>query len=419
MRIENLNTGIKGNSVQARATVIWEDSESPTQEIYFQTDEQFGPYLSCNPNAFLLATLLPAMRLAEKRVAIDAEVCPELQDGLLTAMSLIREWFGPDRSFVRIESKPRFRPPSSFKLERACSFLSGGIDSLATLRANRLNIPPNHPASIKDCLFVQGFDIPLNETSDTAFRHILDSLSEVAKDADVTLIPIATNIASLYDDMKFWMYEFHGAAIAAVAHSLSRRLTRAYVASSCDVRNVIPWGSNPLLDPNYSSADLRIYYDSLRLSRLAKTEIVGDWDIALQNLRVCVDNQEGLSKCLPNCGQCEKCIRTMVELVAVGKLSQTQAFPVNDVSPEMLEKVYIRGPGHAAIYRDMLEPLGAQGRHDLVQVIEIKLAEYEKLQAWKEERDWRGVIRRFDRNYLGSNVIRFRNLLRRQSDVVS
>jgi hypothetical protein len=39
-----------------------------------------------------------------------------------------------------------------------------------------------------------------------------------------------------------------------------------------------------------------------------------------------------------NCGKCEKCVRTMLGLLAVGAMDKTDAFPVKDVSRELVLK---------------------------------------------------------------------------------
>jgi hypothetical protein len=62
----------------------------------------------------------------------------------------------------------------------------------------------------------------------------------------------------LNSDVIFWMYEFAGAAMASVAHALSRRLSLVYFASAFDIPHVMPDVSMyPLLDSNYSSANLQ------------------------------------------------------------------------------------------------------------------------------------------------------------------
>jgi len=402
MRIEDLRSERKDSRAHVAATVIWEDCDRPTQDVYFETDEAFAQDLSCNPHAFLVGCLLPAMRHGEERIAIYEAICPELRNGLMTAMGWLCHWYGPPRRPVRIEAKTGIRPPLPRTAERAGAFLSGGIDSLATLRRNHLDFPLDHPRSIKDCLFVHGFDIGAFKEGDReieSFERALALLPAVAEDAQVTLIPVFTNVRHLEDDVEFWMHEFHAAALASVAHTFSRRFTSMSISSSFGIDKQRPWGSHPLLDPNYSSADLQIRHDGLRFSRLDKAKLVADWDVALQNIRVCTMNPPGM----PNCGECEKCIRTMTELLAAGELAHTRAFPVDDVSVELLGTVKITTEYQEAWYRELIDPLKAKGRLDLVNVIETKSAEFHKYLAWVEERDWKGVVKRFDRKYLGSS----------------
>lgn len=405
MRIEELSSEIKQNRTRIAAKVIWEDCERPTREIYFEVDETFAEDLACNPHAFLVGCILPAMRHGEERIAIDETICPELQNGLRAAMGWICHWYGPPRKPVHIETKEGTRYPLPRTAQRHASFLSGGVDSLTTVRANRLNFPIDHPMSIKDCLVVHGFDIGALERAGQEldfFERALAALTPIAEDAGVTLIPIFTNVRYLDDDVHFWMFEFVGAGLASVAHVLAPRLTTASIASTIDIPNMSPEGTHPLLDPNYSSADLQIRHDGVRLSRLEKVRLVADWDVALQNLRVCTWNpSDGL-----NCGKCEKCIRTMVELLVVGKLADARSFPEKDVSSELLGSMRISTKYEDAWYHKLIDPLTVMGRLDLVEVIKEKSAQFHKDLAWIEERDWKGTIKRFDRRYLGSSLFR-------------
>ena len=160
MRIENLRKETKGENARVAATVIWENCDRPTQVVYFDTSEEFSRDLTCDPHAFLVGCLMPAMRHGEQRIAIDEDICPELRIGLETAMDWICHWYGAPRKPVLIEAQIRVHAcPSRQRMERAGSFLSGGVDSIATLQANRLAFSSQHPRSIRDCLFVYGFDI--------------------------------------------------------------------------------------------------------------------------------------------------------------------------------------------------------------------------------------------------------------------
>jgi hypothetical protein len=412
MKIENLSSEKRGNRARVSATVTWEDCDRPRQEVYFETDEAFAEGLSCNPHAFLVGCIMPAIRHEEARIFIDAEICPELRDGLVTAMSWIRHWFyDSDHKLVRIEAKLQSSLPVPRASARAGAFLSGGIDSLALLRANRLTYPPEHPDSIKDCLLVYGQNIE-SDARPEIFEQAKTALSQVTQEAGATLIPIYTNVRLLDGDTKFFTKQFLGAILASVGHALVRRLTKVYVASSHTISTVYPFGTHPLLDPNYSSYDLRIQHYDLLSSRLEKTKMVADWEAALQNIKVCGPNWPG-----QNCGQCEKCIRTMLELMALGVLDQTQAFP-HDVSAELILSKINLVPVlfHKLCYQELIDPLAARGRNDLVDVIEYKITKLdEAMGSWqakikrlapkylryyyRERGGWKAMLRRLDRRF--------------------
>ena len=412
MRIENLRSEKNGNRAKVAATVIWEVCDRPTQEVYFETDEEFAQDLSCNPHAFLVACIMPAMHYREERVFIDAEICPELRDGLTTAMGWIHHWwYTPQQKQVRIEAKTQVSPPCT--PPRAGFFFSGGIDSLATLRANRLHYPLVHTGSIKDGLLVYGLEVREPEN----FEYVFNSLSVLAKDADITIIPVYTNIRYLGPDNNrdfwegFWINEFMGAVFAAIAHTFSKRLTTVSINSCHDIPNIIPYSSHPLLNPNYSSSNLRIRHEGITLSRFAKTKLIADWDAALNHLRVCNDTEHYQPGML-NCGRCEKCIRTMLALLALGVLENIRAFPHHDVTEELINTTVHLRPNTFPLYGELLGPLAERGRDDLLRAVKHKMADYHELQ-WKMK--WRKrmlePIKEFDRRYLKSNLKKLKKLV--------
>lgn len=372
MRISNLKFSNEEKQARVMATIQWEDCDRPDHEIFIETEEEFVQDLSLNPHSFLVGCIIPALHFGERRIFIDAEICPTLREGLETVMALMKEWTKGEYKPLNIEAKTRSVVHNLNNRRRAGLFLSGGMDSLAALRINKKTYPEQHPGSIKDCLFVHGFDIGGVIQRGMKY-HVFDrakmALSEVAKDAKVTLIPVYTNIRHLCDERELWLDRFFGAVLAAVAHAFSSRLNLVYIASSYDIPNLTPCGSHPLLDPAYSSYDLRIIHRDLALSRLEKLRIVADWDVAFQNFRVCLANVPDRL----NCGKCEKCIRTMTELLAIDALDKTKAFIENDVTSEQLEQFDITIRHRDSFYREMLSLLEKQGRDDLVNTIKKML----------------------------------------------
>jgi hypothetical protein len=371
MRIENLRKETHGDRTRVVATVIWENRVRPVQEVFFETTSDYAADLTCNPNAFLAACGIPAMRFGEQRVTIDAPICPVFKEGLENVMDTLSYWYGGDRRVIPIEAPSQTAVSTTARPSRAGCFFSGGIDALCMLRKNHLSYPSDHPRYVRDGILVYGI-LKGEDEKDPAFQHVLDAISALALDAGINLIPIYTNAHAFIRDLdsryKFWKYEFHGAFLAAVSHVLSGRLSTVSIASSSDLTDLNPWGTHPLIDPQLSSGEVDIHHEDFTLSRFEKTKIVGEWATALQHLRVC-NHKTSYQSGNYNCGRCEKCINTMTALLSLGLLEQTQTFVEKNVSAKQLFKA-ARIPDadvyDEACYRDLIVPLKQMGRLDLV-----------------------------------------------------
>lgn len=77
--------------------------------------------------------------------------------------------------------------------------------------------------------------------------------------------------------------------------------------------------------PLLSTDTLHFYSTGMEVSRMGKVRFIADWEYAQKHLQVCAwDNAT-------NCGHCSKCLRTMSELDAFGKLELfSERFPVDD-----------------------------------------------------------------------------------------
>jgi len=419
LKIENLITEKNGDRSRVAATVTWEDCDRPKQEVYFETDEAFSHDLSLNPHAFLVGGILPAMRHGEERILVDGEICPELRNGLITVMSWMKTWYySPDKKLVRIEAKKQSSIPSPCAPARAGLFFSGGIDSLGTLRNNRLHYPLDHPLSIKDGILIYGQNWESDDRPAT-FKHAVQELSGVTRDARITLIPVYTNVRHLDGESEFFQYQFHGAVLAAVAHALANRFNAMLISSSSHIPNLFlrkkkhfsPWGSHPLIDPCYSSSDMKIRHEDLAMSRLDKVRLISQWDAGLQNIKVCPPNYPG-----DNCGVCEKCIRTELGLLVLGVLDKTRAFPLDDLNADLISQFSI-DEDKMQFYLELLQPLADVGRYDLVRAIEHMRKNLRKRESglMKKVRqyksDMKSGIKQLDSKYLNGHLIRLKRSL--------
>lgn len=434
MKIQGYQKSRTDGQVRVAATVSWEDQQRPPREVYIETSERFEADINPSPEAFLLAVAMPAMEHGERRILVDGQLCPDLRNGVTTAMKIFSKWY-PRKGLVppSIESTEGFTPARGPSEARTASFLSGGVDALATLRTNHLDHGVGSPGRVVDCFFVHGFDIGgyheldrNRANSDTAIA----SLSTLEEHAGINLIPVTTNMRHVDDNDNLFFQTTYGSNLASVAHSFGRRISMALIASGSGVDDLGPIGSHPMIDGNYGSAGLRIRHDGLRFSRLEKVGLISQWPEGLRTLRACFDAFRPASDL--NCGRCEKCLRTMTELLVHGKLDQCPTYPQEDVTTEMLATVEpvssipaddsresILRDAYKSMnvannyyWREMIEPLRRIGRDDLANVVAAKVTAYDKGMAREREEDMRGWLKKIDRTFFGSKLMRLKSLVR-------
>ena len=357
---------------RAVATVHFEDCSQPAQEVFIETETVFDEAIYANPHAFAVGVIIPALYFGERRLALDEAICPLLKEGLETVMALMHHWTEGQFQRLTIEAPLTKTALHEENKRHAAIFLSGGMDSLAALKRIKDTYAPTHPAYPRDALLVHGFDIGgviERGAKYPVFERAKAAMATVAADVGLTLIPVYTNIRHLCDNRDLWLNQFFGAVLAAAAHALSPRINLAWLASSYDIPHLHPCGSHPLLDPEYGSSDLQLRHRDVGLSRMEKIEIVAGWDAAFQNFRVCLANMPDKL----NCGRCEKCVRTMLELEALGLLDKTRAFEADAVDPAWLDAFSITIRVREPFYQELIKPLNNRGRGDLAAKIESKL----------------------------------------------
>lgn len=279
--------------------------DKPFQTVYLRSKNHV---LTPRSEAYVAATLLPAMKVGTD-LAPPGPIDPEFADSLDTIQDIYSTWYDEAE---QIEIDAEMRPsPASNEFGRTATFFTGGVDSFYTLL--------KHRDEIDALVYVHGFDVELeDEKLRTEVSHMLQ---EVGSEFDKEVIEVETNLRDFSNPRVSWG-KYHGAALAVTALSLQTNIDHIFVPSSLPYNILKPWGSNPLLDPLWSTQEITFDHDGPEANRLEKCQRVGESDIALQFLRVCWRNPNSVY----NCGRCEKCIRTMIQLRAAGALNRCSTF---------------------------------------------------------------------------------------------
>jgi hypothetical protein len=204
------------------------------------------------------------------------------------------------------------KPP--IKSERVASFFSGGVDSFFTLL--------KYKEQLTDIIYIYGFDVRLDDEQRRETIHAMGST--VAAEFGLNFIEVESNLSKVIEDFGSWSQHGHGMALASIARSLATNIGEVIIPGSHSKKSQQIWGSSLLTDPLYSDNSLSIIHDTCEAERIDKVERLAKEPLALKYLRVCWENIDGAY----NCCRCEKCLRTMCSLDAIGALDKAESFPL-------------------------------------------------------------------------------------------
>ncbi len=216
-------------------------------------------------------------------------------------------------------------------------FFSGGVDSFYSLI--------KHRDEVDNLVLIHGFDVPLADTKTFALAEA--QAVEAARLFGKRLIVVRTNSHFEQPGVPGGWVIYHGAVLAAIAQALAPNHGKMYIASSYSYANLHPWGSHPLLDPLWSTEAVQIVHDGGE-TRMDKLRTLVQFPEALARLRVCWENLGSY-----NCCHCEKCVRTMLGLRALG-VDRCAAFP-DTLTPELVRQQPI-DPHCVHLWRELIGP---------------------------------------------------------------
>lgn len=376
------------------ATIVWEDVDRPPFEMWFERKASPEP-LADDLHPFLLGSIVPAWRRGERRLRVEGSICPRLRDGLRAATGLLSQWFSPGRETLAIEAAGGFHPFSR-RSDRAALFLTGGVDSMHVLHANRAMFPVDHPGAFRDAVYAMRLafleTVPSPRAVNLARRQS-DVIARVSAAAGLEPVFVDSNFRTIESDVWLAGTNDHAALLAATAHAIAPRVGAVSLAASFDVGFLYGWGTHPVLDPLFSSTGVELRCEGYGPSRLEKVAAISGWPLARENLIVCFEGP--LPEGRLNCGRCEKCLRTMVALLLLDALGPPAPFP-HDIDASWLASIRTR-PTKRLFWRQFPEPLRARGREDLAAAVERLVSSLDRLEDWFQDRGWKGKLRRVRR----------------------
>lgn len=248
-----------------------------------------------------------------------------LVKNLYSLQEIYIRWF-PYLKKINITSE--LFTPINVTDDALCLF-SGGVDSMYTFLENK--------ADISHLLLCIGLDIQLSET--TKKQNTLSKYTTLAKEFDKKLLVVTTNLRDVFPQMDRILQ--HGALLSALV--LAAGKGKLYIPASHNMDELFPWGSHPLTDPLFSNGCTDVIHHGA-IKRSEKTEKIATTKDAGDLLRVCNSSDEY------NCGQCEKCLRTMFVFAALNR--ELACLPALSADYRELKKVKIYKESQRTFWQD-------------------------------------------------------------------
>lgn len=218
--------------------------------------------------------------------------------------------------------------------ERYTAFFTGGADASATL-INQIEKKP-------ELFYIWGADRRLEDAE--TFEETRRYISKTANDLGLFSFFIKSPVRYFYDGTRITNYFWktlkdswwHGAqhSIGMVSlmapYAYANKIKTHFIASSFtkEAEGKIHCISFPFIDNALRFSSTTVYHDGYELSRQEKINKIVEFcrskHLSME-MKVCFSPKDGI-----NCNHCEKCMRTIMAIVAAGDDPNKYGFSVNN-----------------------------------------------------------------------------------------
>ncbi len=296
--------------------------------LYFKFPKKVENDLTDRADPFVYALIFHMMSEGGS-FEIEGNVSKSVIDNIIRFARIWHVWEPQKYKKIEIvanEIKDDYRPEN----KKMISAFSGGLDASYTIYKYKKNLDKRFQYDLDRSVMILGADIPVTDkkTFDVAFSKA----KKMTDDLGIELIPVETNFRQYKCN---WEHCF-GSIVIAILNFFSKKYFYGAASDDSMKTYTIPWGMHPVTDRYFSNDTFRFIADGYEHSRTERANIIKDWKVGLENLRVCWQNTKDLSS---NCGHCEKCIRTKLNFLASGISylpSMPKQFSISDITNKNL-----------------------------------------------------------------------------------
>ena len=290
----------------------------------------------------LVANLLPIIWVNNATLYIE-----ELDKDFYDCINSIKKSYKKMLPMLKFKGKIKVKKKiknERIKSDKTLCFFTGGIDSYSTYINNKIKNP--------DMITVWGADIDYE--NEDGFKTVKKYITGVGKSEKAKNIFVRASIRRFIDNSElentyfkiindnWWNSMQHGIGIISLAAPMSyvNGYSTIYFASTYTeeerkIKKII-CASVPEIDNNLTFAGVKVIHDGYSLNRMQKVINICNYSKEEKRniiLHVCYRSKKG-----DNCCKCEKCYRTIAELLSEGEDPNKYGFVYNEtIKEEMID----------------------------------------------------------------------------------
>jgi hypothetical protein len=319
-----------------------EREDTSPANLWFSLPESAPAPREGDAEPFVVALLMQAMAEGRTLVVKSGAVSHELLSNLTEFRDAWVAWC-PEK-YSRIDFDPERVEVGYSRPSAAVGAFSGGVDATFSMWRHVRKGCGYRAQDIRYGAVIQGFDIPLG--NDAALNSFLLRATPRLARLGVKAIPVSTNFREIVTIR--WLDVFAIGVVSCLWQFASECGVGILGSSQCYDHLIMPVGSSPATDHLLTGAGFRTMLDGAGYGRTEKVKQLSEWPDAVSDLRVCWQGSEKDR----NCGECEKCLRTMLNFRAVG-LSWPSCFP-REISKDALARVRWSTIGGVAAWQQLV-----------------------------------------------------------------
>lgn len=336
-----------------RISVVVEGAEGGTKHLVLTSSDD--PWESLPPTHDFVAVLLTQYAAS---IGHDLHVEGPVTSAQLEALDELQTiWsvWRPDKfRRISLSADDEVPLPSDTGRGGASMGFSGGVDAGFALAAHSDGVLGRLSRPVDLGVLMVGWD--LKHGDHDALARARESARRTLEAYGARLAVVSSNWRQEFCDA--WFMSFNS-GVSGILHTFSATHSAAIHATDRNYRQELrspPYGSHMAINHLLGSPWFPVISTGGTHTRLERVEFLGRHPAVLRELRVCYQPHAGGA----NCGHCEKCVRTQLELRAVGLGEATREIFPSPLTVVDIENATINNTTVLMHFEDVLERLDPQ-----------------------------------------------------------